>query len=160
VLNEEEKNSLKHFIQWFIENLLPLDEQECQRDGDHFWCEDWKTIEIVKCLFLGKETYLSDPPPRRLKGNPFFKMDEIVKEADKKLRMLKKLKKTKDSSDILLVKNVRRGTDIMLASFVKRWKIIYCHDPNPVYEKTLDYFRMKFDMDIVFKKYKGEGIRI
>ena len=80
--NEEEILEIKKFCQaitnkprWF------KDQPHISKDGFIF-CEDWELIEICKYLFHGKELYLGDPPPNRLKNNPLWSQEEIIQKAE------------------------------------------------------------------------------
>lgn len=73
----------KNFCQKIIEAPRPLPGQPLYAIKDGFlWCEDWKIIEILKYCFNGREGYYGDPPPNRLKRNPFFSKDAIAAEAE------------------------------------------------------------------------------
>lgn len=78
VFNAEEILALKRLCQFIIERPLSPEEQLWQREGHFSWCEDWEAIEILKYLFNGREAYIGDPPPNRLKGNPLWSKEEIM----------------------------------------------------------------------------------
>lgn len=73
---------LKNFCQKIIEKPRPIDAQPHARQGGFLWCDDWRIIEILKYFFNGREMYISDPPPNRLKGNPMFSKDIIMAQAE------------------------------------------------------------------------------
>lgn len=73
---------VKNFVQSITERPAPIESQPFKREGIFTWCDDWELIELGKCLFMGKEVYLGDPPPRRLKFNPLFDQAGIVQAVD------------------------------------------------------------------------------
>ena len=73
---------LKTYCQVICMQPRPIDSQSYKREGIFLWCEDWEMIEILKYLFNGKDMYYTDPPPNRLKNNPLWSKDEIVKKAE------------------------------------------------------------------------------
>lgn len=142
MFSQEEIIALKRLNQSIIFRPLPMDRQESQRQGNFMWCSDWWHIEVLKCLFHGADTYLGDPPPRRLKNNPLYSPSATVETAEKKLLMLELLKKYAHFSDTLFICEVGRGIDLLLAYFVKPWKKIICYDNNPY---ILDEVKLYFD---------------
>ena len=102
-MNYEEKIKLKRFCEEIIENPRMLDCQPHKRDGKHIWCEDWEIIEILKYLFLGKEAYMGDTPPNRLKNNHLWSKAEIETKAE--------MLKAKPVAQIISqLRNLRNGT--------------------------------------------------
>ena len=67
-----DRDQLAKFLQFTQYNLLDKDGQETCGYFPHLWLSDYWTLEVTKCLYLGNETYLSDPIPRRLIDNPHF----------------------------------------------------------------------------------------
>jgi len=155
MLDQTISDQLKNFTQFVTFQLLPLYDQHHVGKGKDFWCVDWWTIEVGKFLFNGEETYLGDPPPYRLRNNKNFAKEKIIEDGKVKLAMFETLKKIKDSADTLLVCEVGRGLELILAHFVKKWKKIYCYDYNPLYKDLLDtYFVNQLGMNIVFNNCK------
>lgn len=74
---------LKNCCQRIIESPRSMDQQMHVVSGGCVWCDDWRIIEILKCLFLGRSVYLADPPPNRLKNNPLWSQSAIVDECDR-----------------------------------------------------------------------------
>lgn len=85
-MNQESVLKLKQYLQKITERPRPIDDQPHKREGVFLWCQDWEIIEILKCLFMGKEVYRLDPPPRRLRFNPLWNQSEITRQADELLR--------------------------------------------------------------------------
>ena len=81
MFTREEIILLKNFCQSVIEKPRPIYEQpHIVKDGC-IWCDDWRIIEILKYFFNGEEMYLNDPPPNRLKNNPFWSKSVIIAQA-------------------------------------------------------------------------------
>jgi len=91
MLNKEDILKLKRFCQHITESPLPTEKQDFTRSDGHLWCREWETIEILKCLFLGTEIYLNDPPPRRLKNNPLWSQRDIITTAEAILKESKNI---------------------------------------------------------------------
>lgn len=73
---------LKRYVQSIINNPRSFDKQKFITKDGFIWCDDWRIIEILKYLFNGREMYMNDPPPNRLKNNPLWSKEAIMKEAD------------------------------------------------------------------------------
>lgn len=136
-----EKLIIEGLYQNIKDNPLPFDKQEAQKDDEGFWCFDWWSSEVCRCLFR-EEKYLSDSFPIEAKNNTLWKVNDILTAVDYKLNMIKILKEYSNFSDELFVCEVGRGIDILLASFIKKWKKIICYDINPfILEKVNSYFK-------------------
>lgn len=126
------------FLQHITHNLIfPVTDQECCGEGKDFWCADWWTIEVAKYLFEGKTNYSAYDPPRRLEGNCHFSKNNIITDGEVKEKVYDHLKRLKDDAESILIGEVGRGLDIVVAELVKQWKTIYCYDSNYRYEKYL-----------------------
>ena len=126
------------FLKYTLINLLSRDEQEARGEGKDYWCADYWTLEVAKCLYIGNERYMNDPLPRRLEGNKGFSRNEIMAAADVKRSVIKFLDAY--GGDSLLVCEVGRGLDILVAIILKQWEKIYCYDGNGLYGKHLEEF--------------------
>ena len=83
-MTDNEIYRLKDYLQeGIINHLRPFEEQPHGRLGKYLYCEDWEFMEILKYLIIGKEGYLLEPPPKRLKENPLWSQTEIVDKAEK-----------------------------------------------------------------------------
>ena len=80
--SDSDKVKFRRFCQEIIGNPRPMNAQTSKREGAYLWCDDWETIEILKYFFLGKDVYLTEPPPNRLKNNPLWSKEEIAKKAE------------------------------------------------------------------------------
>ena len=140
---------IKQFMQFVIDHPLSFDNQEViVRDG-YKWCQDWWTVEIGKFLINGEEIYKIEPPPHRLKDNPLWSKEKIIRDGDFKLSMMKLLQENKDFADTLFSCEVGRGTDVLLASFIKSWKRIIGNDANPlVLEQANSYIKNKLELPL------------
>lgn len=148
-----------NFIKFIQYNLLPRDMQEARGKGKDFWCADYWTLEVAKCLFIGNERYMNDPLPRRLEGNKSFGREEIIADSDTKLSMLNFLSTIKGPSN-LLVCEVGRGLDILVAIIAKEWNKIYCYDHNGLYGNLLKMFFENYKNKIIFTKIPTHGFDI
>ncbi|KKM83581.1 hypothetical protein LCGC14_1308000 [marine sediment metagenome] len=129
---------LGEFLKYTLINLLPRDRQEACGEGEDFWCADYWTLEVAKCLYIGNERYMNDPLPRRLEGNKSFSKNEIVAASNVKRSMVKFL--ASFEGDNLLVCEVGRGLDILVAIISRQWNKIHCYDNNGLYGKNLEEF--------------------
>lgn len=136
------------FLKYTLLNLLPRDKQEARGEGKDFWCADYWTLEVAKCLYIGNERYMNDPLPRRLEGNGGFSRNEIMAAADVKRSMIKFL--SSFGEDNLLVGEVGRGLDILVAIIFEQWNKIYCYDSNGLYGKYLEEFFSPYKDKIIF----------
>lgn len=103
-LMDKDMIRLRNYCQVIISQPRALDAQPSVREGVHLWCEDWELIEILKFMFLGKETYLIEPPPNRLKNNPLWSKENIIKMAEKYMEIYQ------DADQIVsLMKGIRNG---------------------------------------------------
>lgn len=153
--NEMVANFIKH-IQY---NLLPRDMQEACGKGKDFWCADYWTLEVAKCLFIGNERYMNDPLPRRLENNKSFGKEEIIADSDAKLSMLNFLSTIKGPNNLLICE-VGRGLDILVAIIAKKWNKIYCYDHNGLYESLLRMFFESYGSKIIFTKISTHGFDV
>lgn len=96
---------LKRFCQEIIDKPRSMYEQPWKSLDDHIWCQDWEIIEILKYLFLGRETYMAEPPPNRLKHNPLWSKEAIEEKAEELLI-------TYESTDEIIeqLRSIRNGT--------------------------------------------------
>lgn len=79
---------LKIFCQEITGRPRRMEDQPSERSGAFLWCEDWEMIEILKYLFLGHETYMSEAPPRRLRVNPLWAKEQIAAKAEELVTVL------------------------------------------------------------------------
>jgi len=108
--------------------IFPIDKQECCGTGKNFWCSDYWHIEVLKCLYLGDDVYLTDPIPRRLADNTNFSVKDAIIYAAMKRKMLSCLIQLKDSCSSLFIPQIGRGIDLLLANMIKTWEHVYCFD--------------------------------
>jgi hypothetical protein len=127
-----------------ISNLIPIDKQEACGEGKDFWCSDWWTIEVLKCLYLGTYDYNRFNPPRRLINNSNFSKNEILKAVNYKMSMMDHLERFSNDHRVLLVGEVGRGIDIVLACLIKNnWERIICYDSNYLINDVLKDFSVR-----------------
>lgn len=80
---------LKNYCQEIINKPRAMEDQPHERVGAFLWCEDWEIIEILKCFFLGKETYMNELPPRRLRENTLWAKADIAEKVDELYEVFK-----------------------------------------------------------------------
>jgi len=104
MFSQEDIIKFKKFAQEIINSPNPIEQQKFIREKNFLWCTDWEIIEILKYLFNGEDMYLTDPPPNRLKNNPLWSKEEIIKAAkeiiensDNSDEIIKKLKKKRNN---------------------------------------------------------------
>jgi len=158
MVDKELAIELMKFVQFVQTNLLPIHEQKHVGElGKDFFCVDWWTIEVCKCLFNGEQMYVEDPPPWRLRDNKNFDKQKIIKDAKKRLETIEMLKLKHSEKEILIIHNVGRGLELVLANHFKQWDRAICYDKNIQYGPLLDmYFREKLGMNIEFNP-EGDG---
>lgn len=106
--------------------VYPVEEQECVGNRfTNFWCLDWWTIEVAKCIFEGSINYLVYKPPKRLIDNPFFSRKDITETVIYKLNMLQELENS--DFDRVAIIETARGLDTILVNSVKKWEQIYVY---------------------------------
>lgn len=120
------KEDITNFYEHLLENQLPYDvPQESMGFGNEMYTADDWTLDVCNCLVLE---------------------DKHIEGVRRKRSMYKHLQEVKDDADILLVGEVGRGLDIVIAQMVKEWDHIICYDHNPVYK---DYLNRYFYYDHV-----------
>jgi hypothetical protein len=82
MFNDKEILELKQYTQSIINKPRPIDAQPHERRDDKIFCEDWEIIEICKYIFNGASEYKQDPPPNRLKNNPLWSKEDIIRKAE------------------------------------------------------------------------------
>ena len=147
MVDKELAIELMKFVQT---NLLPIYEQKHVGElGKDFFCVDWWTIEVCKCLFNGIDMYLEDPPPWRLRDNKNFSKEKIIEDAKDRIEIIEMLKNS--GKDILFIHRVGRGLEVVLANHIKKWERIICFDKNPKYGPLLDlYLGQKLGISLEF----------
>lgn len=115
--------SYKDFLKYLEENPF-IGHQEACGIGDNYWNADYWTMEVTRYLIFGDDYFL----PVYLKNNQNADPNRTKLDANIKLSIKKILSEIKDSADYLLVCEVGRGLDILIANEIKKWKKIYCYD--------------------------------
>lgn len=82
MFSNEDILKFKIYCQSITMTPRPLEAQPHTRGAGRLWCEDWEIIEVLKYLFHGRELYLGDPPPNRLKNNPLWSQEDIIAKAE------------------------------------------------------------------------------
>ena len=142
-----DNNKIKAFKEHVENNpVMPIKNQQCQiRKGKgllngkvyKLWTADMWTIEICDHLLNSKANenkYSYDYPN---KGELGYQVWETWKH---KVNMYKNLIRIKDKSDAIIIGEVSRGVDLLLAQMVKDWKHIYAYDHALCYEPLLKQF--------------------
>jgi len=145
LINQKQIGDMLHYT---IYNLIyPLENQNHIGEGKDFWCSDWWTIEVLKCFYIGKDRYMSDPIPRRLEGNKNFSRQKIIEEVQFKLELISKIEEIKDNYDSVYISMIGRGVDVLLIGFLKKWKKIWGSDDHDYEQYLKGFFK---DQNIVF----------
>ena len=63
-----------------------IDAQPHAQEGECIWCEDWEIVEICKYFINGRELYLQDPPPRRLRNNSLWSQEDIMAKGERLIK--------------------------------------------------------------------------
>ena len=114
-----ENRDIKKFYEHLKENLLPDDvPQESMGKGCNLYTADDWTLDVCRTL---------------------IKEEDTKHGSNRKRLMLGCLQEVKDDADVVLVGEVGRGLDILIAQMVKEWKFI-CYDHNPIYKKYLNKY--------------------
>lgn len=131
---------LGDFIKHIIYNPFPIDGQRCLGSREYLFFEDLVTIEIAKYFYIGEESYLNDPAPRRLVCTPSFSKEAIVSECRELEEKLISEKHNMDLCDCLSVLHCGRGLSLLLLLKCSDWKQIYVEDEDPRYYSFLSFF--------------------
>lgn len=130
-------------------NPMDFNSQGYQIENGMCWTCDMWHLEVLKCLILGEEKYLksaySDYIPNKV---PQFL--ELFKNYTRcKIESYNRLQEVKDLSDNLIVCEIGRGIDLLLAVQVKKWNKIVCYDTNQTCGKfIIEYFKKHFNVDV------------
>lgn len=119
---------IKEFIDQLKANPFKGNQESCGT-GIHLWTADMWTMEIAQCLY-NKDNYT---PPGAYNDNHKFSLPRILHDTQVKLDTYDSLKEIvalyKDPNSLnLLVCEVGRGLDILMANMVNNWNHIYCYD--------------------------------
>ncbi len=128
--NKRRVEQLKALRQNILDRLIPRVSQEHIGSEGQWWTADWWSIEVLTCLIEGQKTYLKMESPDYLKGNKTWNRKRIAHYTNMKDNMVSILHCVKDDANELLVCEMGRGIDILLASMVKKWDTIHCYDNN------------------------------
>jgi hypothetical protein len=147
----EGNKMVRKFLKHVLLNQLPKNKQEACGKDNSFWCADWWTIEVCKCLYLGIEKYNKSRIPKWLQGKTRSRDPSILQAYEYKSKMFSVLTQIKDDADDLLICEVSHGMDILIALQVKKWNNIYCFDQvsgyGPLVEK---FFQDNYNIKPIF----------
>lgn len=140
----------------YVESNPFVGNQEACGTGENYWNADYWTLEVAKCLMSG-DSYSSE---EKYNNNRNYDVNRIRKDAKIKLSVKEKLDKVKDEADHLLICEVGRGLDIIIANSVKKWKKIYCYDhvdysPYLKIFDNVEFFKMStssFNPEVIKEK--------
>ena len=103
MFSEDDILKLKKFCNEVTTNPRAIGDQPHTREHGRLWCDDWEIIEVLKYLFNGRELYIGDPPPNRLKNNPLWSKEDIMQKAENLAR------ENKTADGIILILRERRN---------------------------------------------------
>lgn len=139
-MNFIKNDRLGNFIKGIMHDPFPMENQRCFGPREDGFTEDFLTIEMAKCFYIGEDAYRSDPIPRRLTCTSSFDINKIIWECkDLERRIL-------DDSDnihnhsVLHIRGVGRGLSLLLLTEIKQWDRIICQDDDHRYSFTLKFF--------------------
>ena len=146
---------IANLVQYIIYNPILWNEQEaCCGETPDVWTADEWTIEVGKFLLMGEDAYLRDiTPVRRYDNNALlFQKNTIRNYGEQKYNLLQNLNKVKDLADNILICEVGRGIDLVLADHIKQWSNILCYDVNDkILSATKNYFNFFKSADFILK---------
>ena len=143
--------SIKELSDEIKNNPMDFNSQGYQIENGMRWTCDMWHLEILKCLMLGEAQYLkseySDYIPNKV---PQFL--EMFKNYTRcKIESYNRLQEVKNLSDNLIVCEIGRGIDLLLAIQVKKWNKIVCYDTNQYCGKfIIDYFKKHFNIEVSY----------
>ena len=114
-----------NFLNHVRNNPFPHNQESCGT-GKDLWTSDMWTVEVLKCLYYG-DSYDEFIEPKLLVNNK-FDVERIKKDAEIKRATYANLQKIQVDSDYLLICEVGRGIEILIAFLVSYWEKIYCYD--------------------------------
>lgn len=80
--SKEDNIKFQNFLQSVLERPRVMEAQPHVIKDGRVWCEDWRIIELLKYFINGREMYIGDPPPNRLKNNSLWSKEAIMSEAE------------------------------------------------------------------------------
>lgn len=113
---------MKDFIE-YLENNPYRGNQESCGTGKNYWTADMWTLEVAKAYCYGNYK-----KPKKFENNRHCDPSRIIEDAQIKVKEKKILESIKNDADYLLIGEVGRGLDVLIANSVKKWKKIYCFD--------------------------------
>lgn len=122
------RQDLINFLTYTQNNTIKPDSYTSIGTYPNMWTDDDWHMEIAKYLLVGKSNYLSYNPPSRLKGNPYYSPEKLVEIGDAKLKTADILSGISAEANVLLICEVGRGLDILIANSIKTWNKIICYD--------------------------------
>lgn len=125
---------MKEFVHYLEANPFEGNQESCG-SGLHYWTADMWTMEVARCLLYGDDYQI----PMIHKHNKNADINRIRHDANVKLKLKNLVQEIKDDVDVLLIGEVGRGLDVLIANQVKEWKTIICYD-QVNYKDYLDIF--------------------
>jgi len=124
----------EQFINYLKKSPFEGHQEQCGT-GINYWNADYWTIEVASFLLYGDDYKI----PEKFIDNRNCDPNRIKKDGGEKLAQKKILEEIKNEADVLLIGEVGRGLDILIANQVKKWEKIYCWD-HVNYSKYLHIF--------------------
>lgn len=144
--------AIKNFCQFVIERPIPMDEDGLVVKDGFLWCGEWETIEILKVMFNGEE-YVGDPPPNRLKNNPLWSKEDMIKKAGEYMSSFQRFRATGPEIEEVVIHDCDRGLGVLMATIARPWKKITCVGKSKVkLEGIRIHFKDRMGLPIVIEE--------
>jgi len=129
---ELDKELLIEFRDHIKDNMIqPVRNQECARWNNSLWTADLWTLGVIdKLLNHNPEEYSTEDPKEQM-PNISGTMDYHLWYSSRwKIHMFEELQKIKDESDTILIGEIGRGLDLLIANMVKKWNHVLAYDQS------------------------------
>ena len=147
MLTNYEFSAIARLLEWVEGTDLP----PTSTGSNGAWtCDEWHQ-EVLKYMVNG-EKYFSLPVPSYFQYDDVQSVRETFKKyGEKKFWSYDAMQTVKDLSDTLIVAEMGRGIDLLLALLVKKWKQVIVYDKNIYYgDLVVGYFKNHYGVDITY----------
>ena len=131
--------------------------QEAAGHGKERWTADLWSVELCKAWVMGLDEY-RETIPLEYRENPGHNGNHALRSCKIKENLLDILMDIKEDANEIVVCEVGRGLDILIANMVKKWKRIICYDQVPQYKDYLNrFFEVEFYKQATWKFLEDNG---